>query len=229
MAAPLRARRVMFALFAFNLEIARAPWVTDEPMLAEMRLQWWRDVVTGDTAPAHDAAGPLRRLIQEDGLPPALLLQAIDARRWDIRRAPFADWPAFDAHLDASSGALFGAGAAALGASPDDPALRDVAWAGGLARWLLAVPELEARGRLPLPDGRPEAVRDLARRGLARLARARGARFGAATPLLRACWQAGPILRQAANAPERVAAGALGQSEFARRAGLLWRVARRGW
>ncbi|MCB1311397.1 MAG: squalene/phytoene synthase family protein, partial [Sedimentitalea sp.] len=45
MAAPVAARRVLFPLYAFNLEVARAPWVTQEPVIAEMRLQWWRDAL----------------------------------------------------------------------------------------------------------------------------------------------------------------------------------------
>ena len=45
MAAPVEARRVLFPLYAFNVEVARAPWVTEEPMIAEMRLQWWRDAL----------------------------------------------------------------------------------------------------------------------------------------------------------------------------------------
>ena len=38
MAAPVAARRVLFPLYALNVEIARAPWVTQEAMIAEMRL-----------------------------------------------------------------------------------------------------------------------------------------------------------------------------------------------
>ncbi|MBT6544979.1 MAG: squalene/phytoene synthase family protein, partial [Rhodobacteraceae bacterium] len=45
MAAPVQAREVLFVLFAFNLEVARAPWVTQQPMIAEMRLQWWCDAL----------------------------------------------------------------------------------------------------------------------------------------------------------------------------------------
>ena len=45
MASPMAARRVLFPLYAFNLEVARAPWVTQEPMIARMRLQWWRDAL----------------------------------------------------------------------------------------------------------------------------------------------------------------------------------------
>ena len=45
MAGPLAARLVLFPIYAFNVEVARAPWVTQEPMIAEMRLQWWRDAL----------------------------------------------------------------------------------------------------------------------------------------------------------------------------------------
>ena len=44
MAAPLAARAVLLPIYAASIEVARAPWVTQEPMIAEMRLQWWRDV-----------------------------------------------------------------------------------------------------------------------------------------------------------------------------------------
>ncbi|NOX39165.1 MAG: squalene/phytoene synthase family protein, partial [Alphaproteobacteria bacterium] len=46
MTAPPHLRGRLMVLYAFNLEIARAAWVTSEPMIAEMRLQWWLDMVT---------------------------------------------------------------------------------------------------------------------------------------------------------------------------------------
>ncbi|MFQ5437406.1 MAG: squalene/phytoene synthase family protein, partial [Paracoccaceae bacterium] len=45
MSAPLWARERLLPLYAFNVEVARAPWVTSEPRLAEMRLAWWRGEV----------------------------------------------------------------------------------------------------------------------------------------------------------------------------------------
>ncbi len=64
MAAPVPARARLFPLYAFNLEVARAPWVTQEPMIAEMRLQWWRDTVEalacGGPVRAHEVVAPLR-------------------------------------------------------------------------------------------------------------------------------------------------------------------------
>ena len=40
MTAPVADREVLFPLYAFNLEIAKAPWMTQEPIIAQMRLQF---------------------------------------------------------------------------------------------------------------------------------------------------------------------------------------------
>jgi phytoene synthase len=87
--------------------------------------------------------------------------------------------------------------------------VRDAAWAAALARFLVAVPELEARGRIPLVDGRAEAVSALAAEGRRRLARAHGAGQvpGAAAYALYAGWQAEAVLRRAAVDPAAVAEG----------------------
>ena len=45
MSAPIKKRGALFIIFAFNLEVVRAPWVTKEPMISEMRLQWWLDSI----------------------------------------------------------------------------------------------------------------------------------------------------------------------------------------
>ncbi|WP_333829867.1 phytoene/squalene synthase family protein [Pararhodobacter sp.] len=229
MAAPPLARAGLFVLQAFNLEVARAPWVTREPLLARMRLQFWRDVVEGagtEAPAAHEVAGPLAALIVEKAMPREVLLGMIDAREADIERAPFADEAALWAYLEASAGGLMVASVRMLGGGSGTVA-RDLGAAQGLANYLMAVPGLEAAGRLPLPDGRTEAVAALARAGLERLAQARRGRrevSRAARPALLAAWRAEAILQQAVRAPERVAAGALGQSEFVRRGSLLWRV-----
>ena len=97
MAAPLAARARLLPLYAFNLEVARAPWVASEPMIAEMRLQWWRDVLDDPARRAHEVAGPLHDLIREAALPVDVLDRMAAARRWDVWREPFEDRAAFDA------------------------------------------------------------------------------------------------------------------------------------
>lgn len=233
MAAPLAARGVLFPLYAFNIEVSRAPWVTAEPIIAEMRLQFWRDVVeelaTGKPPRAHEVAAPLAEAI------PAHLIGPLDAlvaaRRWDIHRDPFEDRAAFDAYIDATAATLVAVGARALGAPPEaEGVLRDAGWAFGLAAFLRAIPALEAAGRVPLVEGTPQAVRDLATEGLDRLARARAGRAavpGSAVPALFAGWRAEGVLRAARDIPERVMEGQLDGSEFAARLALM-RVALTG-
>ncbi|MCZ8133718.1 MAG: squalene/phytoene synthase family protein, partial [Rhodobacteraceae bacterium] len=208
MAAPVAARGRLFVLYAFNLEVARAPWVTQEPMIAEMRLQWWRDVVAeagaGRPARAHEVAGPLATLIREAELSVAALDALVEARRWDVYREPFEDGAALAAYLEDTGGGLMWLAGLALGAeAPAEADLRAVGWAAGLAAFRRGGPDLEARGREPLVDGRAAAVAALAEAGLARLAGARAGlrRMGRARAATIAAWQAAAILRQAAQQP----------------------------
>jgi phytoene/squalene synthetase len=237
MAAPLAARAPLFVLYAFNLEVARAPWVTQEAMIAEMRLQWWRDTVASMAQPgpvrAHEVAAPLAGVVRSRHLPPEAMDRLIEARRWDIYREPFEDRAAFDSYLDDTGAGLMWLAASALGAPPQaEPAARAAGWAAGLAAFLRAVPELQARGRQPLVDWRAEAVAGLARDGLARLAdarRARGRVPADARAAFLAGWQTEALLRQALAEPRRVAEGRLGLSEFSRRGRLAWAAITGRW
>lgn len=233
MAAPPETRGVLFPLYAFNLEVARAPWVASEPMIAEMRLQFWRDVAEeigqGKPPRAHEVVKPLTDILRPEDAP---LLDAIAAaRRWDIYRDPFEDAAHFDRYIDATSGNLTWAAARALGADDaEESVVRDLAWGAGVANFLRAVPELEARGRVPLLDGRPEGVARLARtaRDRFRHGRHRQAQLPLSLrPVLFAFWQTQPILEQAVRHPDRVASGALGLSGFSSRRRLLWAAFRK--
>jgi 15-cis-phytoene synthase len=230
MAAPPEARETLFPLYAFNLEVARAPWVTQEPLIAEMRLQWWRDVVAAPAsgaALAHEVAGPLHHVIHSKNLPIAALDRLIAARRWDIGHDPFNTEADLATYLDETGAALMWLAARSLGA-PDtaEQATRNAGWATALSNYLRAVPDLIQRGRVPLPDTSPQAIAALAKTGLARLGAANAARATISTkaaPALFPAWQTKALLTLAAKDPARVFDGTLHQSEFARRGGLAWR------
>ncbi|MGR3495790.1 squalene/phytoene synthase family protein [Citreimonas sp.] len=226
MAAPVPVRAVLFPLYAFNVEVSRAPWVTAEPMIAEMRLQWWRDVLDeiaeGQGVRRHEVATPLSRVLDADA---ARSLDAlIEARRWDISPQAHDDDAALDAYLDATGGTLLRVAARALG-DTDGRAAQALGRAAGLAAYLRAVPDLQARNRIPLVDGRPEGVVALARRGLTWLDEARATRHAVprlARPALTAGWLAGPVLKRAIDNPGHVAEGTLRPSEARVRARLAW-------
>ena len=166
MAAPLEARKILLPLYAFNIEVSRAPWLTDEVMIAEMRLQWWRDAleeVAEGRGRRHQVVDALGFLDSEAA---DTLDKLIAARRWDIYKDPFEDEGAFRQYLQRTSGNLIDTGIRALGGTPN-AATNAIGYAAGLARYLMAVPDLEARGRVPLLDGRVDAVARLAADALA--------------------------------------------------------------
>ncbi|PZX47899.1 squalene/phytoene synthase [Roseinatronobacter thiooxidans] len=237
LAAPEEERAKLWPLYGFNLEIARAPWMTTEPMISEMRLQFWADVldeIDSGTAPrAHEVASPLADLWRACNLPLALGHEMVAARRWDIYREPFADEAAFEQHLQATNGNLMWLAAMSLGADQRaEGPVRDMGYAAGLANWLLAVPRLEAAGRIPLVDGRDSAVAALAQSGLLRLKRARANRGYVPAnllPVMLTGWQAGAILKTAARSPHLVQAGQLQASEFTRRGSLFLRALTGRW
>ena len=233
MAAPVAARARLFAIYAFNAEVARAPWGTAEPMIAEMRLQWWRDVVAGIAAgeapPRQPVARALAAAIRKEDT--ALLDALVVARRWDIGRAPFAEMDALRDHLQRSAGNLLLVAARSLGEAPEEP-LRAAGFAMGLAAWLRAVPALRRAGRQPLIEETPEALRALAEEGLARLAEARAARARIPPPVrpaLLAVCTAGPVLRRVRADPRRVAEARLELPPIRSRLALIARAATGRW
>ena len=233
MAAPVAARAVLFPIYAANVEVARAPWVTQEHLIAEMRLQWWKDafeeIAAGKQVRRHQVVTPLSRVLDAAGA--QLLTEMADVRRWDIYRDPFEDDAHFAEYIQKTAGNVMLAAARALGDAEDSVVL-DAGYAAGLANFLMAVPALEQAKRVPLVDGRPEVVADLARDGLARLRRARAQRGKVspeARPALLAAWKAEGILKRAAANPGLVAQGALEGSGFATNAGLMVRALSGRW
>jgi len=234
MAASPALRADLFVLYAFNIEVARAPWASNEEMIAEMRLQFWRDVVDaideGREAHRHELVAPLRQVIRDHRLPVKILQQIIEARRWDIYRDAFADESAFARYIDHTSGNLMWQAARVVGTQDNFEAdVREYAYCVGVSNWLVAVPELVARGRTPLLDGSDAGVLALSQDALTRMAKVKKRLPKQAAPALRAGWLAGGVLKAAIGNPERVKTGRLQRSEFQRRSGLLLRSMTGRW
>ena len=235
MAAPPDRRAGLLALYAFNLEIARAPYVASESMLAEIRLRWWTDAVAEIFAGApprrHEVVAPLAEAVAGGELPQELFDGMIAARLFDAGDAPFEDLDGLRGYVDATSGNLMELAARHLGASGAAiPVVRRFARGAGIAALLRALPDLEALGRAPLP---PDAdVAEIAREGLAEIDAARAERAAvprAAAAALLPGWLADIRLRRAVADPGCVLKGGLEVSEFRSRAVLLRRVATGRW
>jgi phytoene synthase len=229
MASPLEARHVLFPLYAFNVEVSRAPWVTQESMIAEMRLQWWRDALEeigqGGTVRRHEVVTPLGKVLDAENA--GILDRLVAARRWDIYSDPFEDAAHFDSYLDDTAGGVMRVAARALGAElsgEEEKALRALGRATGLARFLQAVPKLEAQKRIPLVDGRREAIAALAQSALAACHSAPAIRRTLPTharPAVTEAFLTASILKQVARDPRRVAEGTLSVNPL-KRSALLW-------
>lgn len=209
-------REVLFPLYAFNLEIARAPFMSNEPMVALVRLQFWRDVIAGKTVAAHDVAGPISALIASGQVDASLLEQMLDAREGDVDGIGRRSADAMLSYAKGTSGALM-----AAGGQGDIAALIQLGTAQGIANWLLALPDLSRMGRGHVKPS-DEMVAELASEGLRQLSEARKLLPRKGSAALRSAWRAKGILTRAKSAPDLAQDGALGGSEFARRGRLLW-------
>ena len=209
MAAPEAMRARLLPIYAANVEVARAPWVTSEPLIAKMRLQWWRDaleeIAAGGPVRRHEVVTPLAGVIDAEGA--RLLDRAVAAREWDVDGEAFRDRNAVLDHVDRTAGSVMRVAARAVGAP--DGAARDAGRAQGVANLLAAVPALVAKRKHPLPHGDPEAhAVALADGGLAALDRFRAADVPrAARPAFLVLPEAERVLRAIRARPRAVTEG----------------------
>jgi phytoene synthase len=146
--APPARREALLTLYAFNTELARARQATTQPMLAMIRLQWWREVVDGAVR-SHEVATPLTALLDAGALQRAEAMALIDAREAELDVIEtVAEWRGY---LLASAGGLAAAAGRLLGGGPDEARLRALGAAYGAAGVLRSVPALARAGRCLLP------------------------------------------------------------------------------
>ena len=147
--APAVRREALWALYAFNHEVARAAEVAREPFMAAIRLQWWREVVEGADR-RHEVATPLRELLAAGLLDRDGLLALIVGREQELE--PLPDLAAWTAYLRATAGGLAAEAGRVLGASEAEMAgLRDLGAAYGAAGVLRSVAAQARMGRCLLP------------------------------------------------------------------------------
>ncbi len=108
--APEHRRENLFALYAFNYELAKVRESVREPMMGRIRLQWWRDaiaeIVAGKPPRQHEVAEPLARFIRAHHLSTSALERMIDAREQDLSPDPPATLNELENYADATGGAL---------------------------------------------------------------------------------------------------------------------------
>ncbi len=111
--APQDLREDLFAILAFNAEIARTREVVSEPMLGEIRLQWWRDALakiygqddigSNVDLKGHEVLNALGTVISDYDLPKRYFDTLIDVRAQDMTDNLPENVPALRAYAHGSS------------------------------------------------------------------------------------------------------------------------------
>ena len=109
--APQRMRERLHTLYAFNTEVARIRETVSEPLIGQMRLQWWRDVLNGLAEGEPPPKGPpvaeaLAGLIQDSDLSLQHLEALLNAREKDVQDEPIENVTALKAYCRDTSSTL---------------------------------------------------------------------------------------------------------------------------
>jgi phytoene synthase len=118
-AAGADARRALVALYAFDQELARAPRSASTPLVGEMRLAWWGEVLaemaSGGPVRRHPVAQALAEAARTFSLDPGALEALVDVRYRELDPRPLT----LEEALEWADGT--GGGCAVLAASILDP------------------------------------------------------------------------------------------------------------
>jgi len=218
--APEPARERLMVLYAYDIELSRAAARASEPLIARMRLQWWRDLIggiaAGEPARVHEVAGPLHALLSTQALPGEELVALADARELELHGA--MDAHGFNDWLDLRFAALARLATHLLvgDCAAGQRAASAVGHAMGVAYAVRHAAAMATENRFLLPDLGPEdraalsrgqttdharaIAHRLADQSLALLSAARAGRRSvpkAALPALLPVWRAERVLRQA--------------------------------
>lgn len=156
--APEAARAGLFALYAFNVELARVREQVSQPMLGDIRLTWWReglDTAYGGAPRQHPVLEAISAHVVTAGVPRALLEECIEARLTDVYGEQPSSLKELRAYADLSGGALAEAALwVCLGHAPDvvlTQAVRCVGQAWTLVGVIRAIGFHAAMQRVMLP------------------------------------------------------------------------------
>ncbi|MBY0338873.1 MAG: squalene/phytoene synthase family protein, partial [Acetobacteraceae bacterium] len=118
--APAARRETLFVLAALNHELARAREVASNPLIALMRLTWWRETAeeaaAGRPPRRHEVATPLHAEIASGRILAEDVVALCEAREMEAEEAGVPSLEAFQAWLRGTSGRLAVMAGRALGA-----------------------------------------------------------------------------------------------------------------
>ena len=154
--APPESREALWALFAFNYEIAKTREVVSEMQLGLIRLQWWREAIgriydTG-AVPEHEVLQPLAAAIKAHDLPREYFETMIYAREFDLEDVLPGNMEGLINYADFTNTPLLKLAVKITGGDPEAEPVQPVAVNYALAGILRAVPFHAAQRRCLLPE-----------------------------------------------------------------------------
>ena len=155
--APASSREALFALYAFNYEIARVRETVTQPVLGQIRLAWWREVIAAayeaGAVRRHPVAEAVSAVIRARDLTRAHFDRLIDAREGDFAEDPPASLAALEAYAEDTASRLVCLALEALGVREEaaSDAARHVGIAFALSGLMRALPQRAAAGRSLVP------------------------------------------------------------------------------
>ncbi len=107
--APRERQAALFGLIAFNHEIARVRETVSEPLLGQIRLQWWREAIAGiydGTPRRHEVVTPLAVAVHHHDLSRSHFDNLIDGRARDLDDTPPATMAELLSYVEATAAPL---------------------------------------------------------------------------------------------------------------------------
>nr|UXE45022.1 hypothetical protein Hi04_10k_c4039_00030 [uncultured bacterium] len=148
-------REALFALYAFDSEIARVRDLARELLPGEIRLQWWREVVSGERAgeaAANPIAAAVTEILERFDFVREPLVHLIEAHRFDVHNEPIESVEVLQTYAERTAGTIFDLAVRLLGGRIESTVAHESGSALTIAVLLSQFPRHAARRQLYVPS-----------------------------------------------------------------------------
>lgn len=148
-------REALFALYAFDSEIARVRDLARELLPGEIRLQWWREVLSGERAgeaAANPIAAAVTEILERFDFVREPLVHLIEAHRFDVHNEPIESVEVLQTYAERTAGTIFDLAVRLLGGRIESTVAHESGSALTIADLLSQFPRHAARRQLYVPS-----------------------------------------------------------------------------
>jgi phytoene synthase len=148
-------RGALFALYAFDSEIARVRDLAREQLPGEIRLQWWREVLSGERAgeaAANPIAAAVTEILERFDFVREPLAHLIEAHRFDVHNEPIESVEVLQTYAERTAGTIVDLAVRLLGGRIESTVAHESGSALTIADLLSQFPRHAARRQLYVPS-----------------------------------------------------------------------------